>query len=178
MSETPSAYSVEEHMFRQDEIHQRHPQQPPDQQRSEAEWKELDEQAMTSEQFDKLAPTLRAAHIEAERQQRSDAVTKHIRRLKLMCAYYDGSGPADAVFDSVARDAISAAITALESDQAAAIAERDATIAELRAEVASVRTDWETERISGDAMMKQITALQARVAAIEKLLRDILLLRD
>ncbi len=35
MSETPSAYSVEEHMFRQDEIQKRHPQ-PTDQQRSEA----------------------------------------------------------------------------------------------------------------------------------------------
>ncbi len=34
MSETPTAYSVEEHMFNQDEIQKRHPQ--PDQQRSEA----------------------------------------------------------------------------------------------------------------------------------------------
>ncbi len=69
---TGSAYSIEEHMFQQNEIQKRH---ATDQQRSEAEWKELDEQAMTSEQFDKLAPTLRAAHIEAERQQRSEAMS-------------------------------------------------------------------------------------------------------
>ncbi len=41
MSETPTAYSVEEHMFQQDEIQKRHQQQP-DQQRSEQQASKAD----------------------------------------------------------------------------------------------------------------------------------------
>ncbi len=193
MSETPTAYSVEEHMFNQDEIDKRHPLtaapsitnggapckqcfgrgiiqmergndepcprckgsccEPTDQQRSEAEWKELDEQAMTSEQFDKLAPTLRAAHIEAEQQQRSDAdIERLIVNLVRTASYSGPTGIPMSELIKADADAIRATI-----------AERDATIAELRAANERLVAGQSTWYRTAEAQDKQVARLEAEI---------------
>ncbi len=197
---TGSAYSVEEHMFNQDEIQKRHPQ-PTDQQRSNYTSAEVTEilARASDDQINKLLHDIKhgpddeacisvgglAADMgqpldgPASDQQRSEAVTE-----KKRCCCQCGKEMWCYISEEVQ----------------AAIAERDATIAELRAEVEqrqweaagcltyaegcqlgdkpanaatlAMRTVWQLRKDYQESR-EQIAALQARVATLEEVLQNI-----
>ncbi len=138
---TGSAYSVEEHMFKQDEIQKRHPQstaaavassrswnppQPADQQRSELP-------GIPTHESRKVVP-------DPPDQQRSEAVVKEMYGWSTMA----DKEVADAVRmlgrSDIAHEVVCCAGRDRIMKLSAAIAERDATIAALRAEVERLKT--------------------------------------
>ncbi len=180
MSETPSAYSVEEHMFNQDEIQQRHPQ-PADKQRSEP-----------------VTEIVFGPNNLSQSEQEWRAIAAGNRLAEQVMFWHTKDCNVHAPTLKPCSCGLETRMRQLIADQSAIIAERDATIAqlrqgianlirdsnaeiaELRAEAAGLRGETATANLrvldlrdDKEKLREQIATLQTELAEYKRKERDI-----